>query len=836
MDKISERSSDLNSRASAEQISSGADVDRNTSLAPPPLQLKTIQAQKEESKSDDVEIAEEPFQLAASGDDSPPDDPGQSNSGSDKPNNTGLPTQLKSGIENLSGFSLDDVKVHRNSDKPAQLQAHAYAQGTDIHLGPGQEKHLPHEAWHVVQQKQGRVQPTTQLKAFNINDDAGLEKEADVMGAKALQMKEIDTSHQGLTASAPFSAVVQRVAKEVIVTGLSHIVKMDGKTLQGSDLEQIEIMQGQEIVIETDGMVRSRRGPNRETYKDQDELGDHIYKWFPVLNMDGRKIQDGYYIRKDVFEEIVHGPEKSSASKGLDTVTSVVDEVTAVPAALIGNEGVTGVADALNGKTVFTNTSGQTPKLDCNGDKILDDDGNPIMEYNTSNSERGHAANMGIVGDSMTGVTGILGLAKGFADLGDPEATTADLIETALEIEKGAMKTGEAVSKLVHTASGSSDATTASKFGSTFEGYGAAFSGIKEAFMGMRALVNLVNEHQDYSTQDKARAAGEIAVHTLETAKSIVLSIKAFMELVNGSASGSLMAAVPGLDIAISGVTIIMDGYYLIVSNSSRKVMNERMTELADDSEHSKEELTQAADDYRRFDAAISNKKTLIEQHEKKKEEADSNSKKDKIQGKIDKLENDIVLIESKKASNGVEKEEVAEFAMATELRDANRKRVTRQGIHIAAEFTKIAGAIATLTGVGAMAGGIIKGAAAAGELSLPAARLAKQAARNRKAKEKAGQDVDDMNILRPNKTFQVDESKSSAAKKDYRTNQVKFLIGLTIKLLYLRGEAQTEAEEHVKKYMTATGVNETKLYKENGNPQKQVSMLLEALNQRELE
>ena len=45
---------------------------------------------------------------------------------------------------------MDDVNVHYNSNKPAQLQAHAYAQGTDIHLGPGQEKHLPHEAWHVV--------------------------------------------------------------------------------------------------------------------------------------------------------------------------------------------------------------------------------------------------------------------------------------------------------------------------------------------------------------------------------------------------------------------------------------------------------------------------------------------------------------------------------------------------------------------------------------------------------------------------------------------------------------------------------------------------------------
>jgi len=78
-------------------------------------------------------------------------------------NNTGLPDNLKAGVENLSGFSMDDVKVHYNSDKPAQLNALAYAQGTDIHVASGQEQHLPHEAWHVAQQKQGRVQPTMQL-------------------------------------------------------------------------------------------------------------------------------------------------------------------------------------------------------------------------------------------------------------------------------------------------------------------------------------------------------------------------------------------------------------------------------------------------------------------------------------------------------------------------------------------------------------------------------------------------------------------------------------------------------------------------------------------------
>lgn len=102
-----------------------------------------------------------------------------------KPNNTGLPDNLKAGVENLSGFSMDDVKVHYNSSQPATVQALAYTQGTDIHVAPGQEQHLPHEAWHVAQQMAGRVEPTTEVSGMPVNDNVGLEHEADTMGAKA---------------------------------------------------------------------------------------------------------------------------------------------------------------------------------------------------------------------------------------------------------------------------------------------------------------------------------------------------------------------------------------------------------------------------------------------------------------------------------------------------------------------------------------------------------------------------------------------------------------------------------------------------------------------------
>lgn len=126
-----------------------------------------------------------------------------------KENRTGLPDNLKSGIENMSGYSMDDVKVHYNSDKPAQLQAHAYAQGTDIHLASGQEKHLPHEAWHVVQQKQGRVNPTLQMKGVSVNDNDSLEQEADQMGAKILQSKGDNQVVENLGSSS--GTTVQRV-------------------------------------------------------------------------------------------------------------------------------------------------------------------------------------------------------------------------------------------------------------------------------------------------------------------------------------------------------------------------------------------------------------------------------------------------------------------------------------------------------------------------------------------------------------------------------------------------------------------------------------------------
>lgn len=46
----------------------------------------------------------------------------------------------------------------------------AYTQIPQVHIGPGQERHLRHELGHVVQQKQGIVRPTTWINGLPVND------------------------------------------------------------------------------------------------------------------------------------------------------------------------------------------------------------------------------------------------------------------------------------------------------------------------------------------------------------------------------------------------------------------------------------------------------------------------------------------------------------------------------------------------------------------------------------------------------------------------------------------------------------------------------------------
>ncbi len=218
-----------------------------------------------------------------------------------RPNNTGMPDNLKSGIESLSGFSMDDVRVHYNSSKPATVQALAYTQGTDIHVAPGQEKCLPHEAWHVAQQMAGRVSPTTNINGMPVNDNAALEHEADVMGAKAMQMKAEES--KTVQRATMWNGVAQRVELNEYYY---HIC-------QGGIIGEIDPMHALNTGI------RTTRG---------DDLGPGFYmgdynclKAYYDATYKGNEVLFIYYIKKDLLEntditDFRKGIEKVPPEKG----------------------------------------------------------------------------------------------------------------------------------------------------------------------------------------------------------------------------------------------------------------------------------------------------------------------------------------------------------------------------------------------------------------------------------------------------------------------------------------------------------------------------------------
>ncbi len=155
-----------------------------------------------------------------------------------------LPVPLKSGIENLSGFAMDDVRVHYNSSHPAEFQALAQTRGADIHLAPGQEHHLAHEAWHVVQQKQGRAKPTgVMAKGARINDETSLEKEADVMGAKASQLSLSDhvSRNNPSLISRPAQARVTQLKKVPTTVGKDDFGQFETTSFGASNGRGVEI-------------------------------------------------------------------------------------------------------------------------------------------------------------------------------------------------------------------------------------------------------------------------------------------------------------------------------------------------------------------------------------------------------------------------------------------------------------------------------------------------------------------------------------------------------------------------------------------------------------------
>lgn len=103
-----------------------------------------------------------------------------------------LPEEVRGKMESAIGTDFSGVQVHANSDKAVEAGALAYTQGSEIHFAPGQynpnskqgQELLAHELTHVNQQSEGRVKSNGEVAGMPLNDDKGLEKEADDVAAR----------------------------------------------------------------------------------------------------------------------------------------------------------------------------------------------------------------------------------------------------------------------------------------------------------------------------------------------------------------------------------------------------------------------------------------------------------------------------------------------------------------------------------------------------------------------------------------------------------------------------------------------------------------------------
>jgi len=123
--------------------------------------------------------------------------------------NNSLPTKLQSNMESSLGHDFSNVGIHTNSQEAVQMNARAFTQSEQVHFAPGEfnpssiegQNLIGHEFTHIAQQRAGVVKPTKILqKGVAINDNKGLESEADNFGRKAARGEAV-SKYRGAKAS-----------------------------------------------------------------------------------------------------------------------------------------------------------------------------------------------------------------------------------------------------------------------------------------------------------------------------------------------------------------------------------------------------------------------------------------------------------------------------------------------------------------------------------------------------------------------------------------------------------------------------------------------------------
>ncbi|MBO9698565.1 MAG: DUF4157 domain-containing protein [Sporocytophaga sp.] len=239
---------------------------------------------------------------------------GQYESGSETASDK-LPSTVQAKMETSFGEDFSDVNIHKSSSQSKDLNALAYTQGNNIHFAPGQynpesqkgQELLGHELTHVVQQREGRVQPTVQKKGVGINDDKGLEKEADEMGEKAAK-GIVQSSESTSQSTQPSGSIVQKQAANDPLKVDKGQITFDAEGNNDSQSRYYSRRAhwpgGPSGVTIGRGYDLAHRG-SKQTIKDEfTSVGIDFSKFSGAVGLQGEEAQDWLKDNKDSLPEI----------------------------------------------------------------------------------------------------------------------------------------------------------------------------------------------------------------------------------------------------------------------------------------------------------------------------------------------------------------------------------------------------------------------------------------------------------------------------------------------------------------------------------------------------
>jgi len=738
-----------------------------------------------------------------------------------------LPGGTRQFMEQSFGADFGPVRVHTGSGAVQlnrDLQAQAFTHGTDIYFNSGKfnpasqsgQHLLAHELTHVVQQAGGKtIRTLRRAPATRVQRRAA--RAAALAAGRAAPMLQL---------------------KRGLVSMRTNTRNWSGPRTDNLDAD-------------AKAVERARKGPQYdklETVDLYDSPHAHIRDQAGTILW--KRIKSGkganQYIKSSkLMEGLEPGQQVETGPNGT------------------GPSGVENFVDA----TSFT--GGLVGKTD-----------DMLFEMVRDEAIRTGSVGAGLnIAEGFTwGGASLLGMAAAIKDLADDEKSAWDRVSAYFTLVGSAVGAAGGSAQIASTLleSGSTAASQASTTSAWLLGYQDMFSGLANAVKSIKGVVDLIKmvvNDKKYSTGQYVSTGGELLTSGLETAKSTLRAIRHINEALSGTVGTQFQQLIPGLDIAISAVKSITQGYYLAVSAVELSRMRQRKLELNNalvEQGYTPEQVKAAGKQFRTQEAIsaklaqlVAEKQAKIEAAQKKhdaikiegseKQKARARERRQVLAEKIQVLtvkkqdyqdrldEHTRQVQEAAEVSEGPTRGEMEERELASDLEVANKRRVTRQAIHISMNLVQIGGAIGTIVaGPGAPAALGVKLAAAGVDASLPLFRWIKQRGRDAAARQRAKGITTGLS----NKLFKAD--KSTAAKLTARKKQAVVILTMVARLYPLIPDPQAEDYDarvtrlkeqagRVEGYIRASGCPPEKLYAANGRPDKQISILVEELARREL-